>query len=115
LRPAPLAIDAALFYNALMTTYSKICPKCQTPCDLAASSCKRCGLKFGAPATEAASKSAESSSGFGRIAIVLAVLGLLAVVVAFQVIGGAQEKARRHKEADANSWEAVQRRMSSGN
>lgn len=98
-----------------MTTYSKLCPKCQHSCDLAAPSCKRCGLRFGAPAKEAsgAGKQAQPSTS-GRGLIVLAVVGLLLIVLAMQVFGSAQERARRKQEVDNNSWDAIVRRQHSG-
>ena len=97
-----------------MTTYSKLCPKCQHACDLSAPSCKRCGLRFGEPVREANARKAARPSLDRRAIIVLAVVGVLLVFLVSQIVGDAQERARRKKEAEYNSWENVQRRMNSG-
>jgi predicted amidophosphoribosyltransferase len=97
-----------------MTTYSKLCPKCQNPCDLAAPSCKRCGLKFGQPIPETPVATPEQTRARGRVTIVATIIGVLLIVVAIQLFGDAQERAARKREADKNTWEAVQRRMNSG-
>src|SRR5258708_29341284 len=96
-----------------MTTYSKICPKCQTACDLAATTCKRCKLKFGTP-VEAAKSKGESQGGNPRSGIVLAIVGVLLIILALQVFGSVQEKNRRAKEIEKNSWDAYVRKRDSG-
>ena len=96
-----------------MTTYSKLCPKCQHACDMSAVSCKRCGLRFGAPVETAASRPNQAAPS-RRVLIVLGVVGVLLLLLVVQIVGDTQEKARRKKEAQYNSWENVQRRMNSG-
>jgi len=96
-----------------MTTYSKICPKCQTANDLAASTCKRCKLKFGTP-VEAAKPQGETRSVNPRAGIVIGVVAVLLLILAVQVFGSMQEKARRQKELQETSWDAYVKKRDAG-
>ena len=97
-----------------MTTYSKLCPKCQRPCDLFATGCKHCGLQFGGTAKSAAANKPEKTAFSGRAALVLGALAVLLIIVAFQIVGAAQERARRMKEIESESYENVMRRLNGG-
>ena len=97
-----------------MTTYSKMCPKCQTANDLAATTCKRCKLKFGTPVEAAAKPKNESSTLGPRAGIIITVVGLLILILGFQIFGSMQERARRQEELKKNSWDAYIKKRDSG-
>ena len=97
-----------------MTTYSKLCPKCQTACDLAATTCKRCKLKFGTPLEAEKPRSAESQASNKRVGLVLGLVGVLLLILALQVFGSVQERAQRAKEIEKNSWDAYVKRKELG-
>jgi hypothetical protein len=96
-----------------MTTYSKVCPKCQTNNDLAATTCKRCKLKFGTP-VEAAKPKTSAPEVNSRVGIVLGVVGLMLLILGFQVFGAIQERARRQKEIQQNSWDSYVKKRDGG-
>ena len=97
-----------------MTTFSKLCPKCSAPCDLAAPSCKKCGLRFGAPVeTEAAEIPKEPV--LRRPTVVYAVFGVLALIVVSLIVGVVQYQLREMHTAEIQRKDqAAHNRISAG-
>ena len=91
-----------------MTAYSKICPKCQKSCDLAASSCKKCGLRFGAvappppgsaPGANSAPEPSKSTPAIRAAVMVFAFGGVLIVAVTM-LMGAIQQQVQQQKQVE---------------
>jgi hypothetical protein len=97
-----------------MTAYAKLCPKCQNPCDLAAPSCKRCGLKFGQPFGEAAAAAGPGPSRTGPavggafLAVLVCALLVVGIIYGWGFLQK-QENDRKAMETSRIEYKAHQR------
>ncbi len=98
-----------------MTAYSKICPKCQAPCDFAATSCKKCKLVFGAQPAEEDAPPPKKEPILLRPAVRFTAFGVLALIMLGIIVGAIQYQLREQHTLEVQRRDVeAHRRVSAG-